>query len=193
MVVPAKESPDPNGAPRDFRVRRDLPTGRHPLLSAFPGLDRTETAARLVEEPAARAKLFDETCVHVVDQDLWMYVAPFEIPKTARREWRPITSPGSDCVVIGASHLRESSGLVLFMDIFHELCHLIQRAGGADLWPPGVSYVRRWTEVEAYRFVVDEARRFGVEDAFLRDYLRVEWISDEEHRELLSELHVTAG
>jgi hypothetical protein len=50
--------------------------------------------------------------------------------------------------------------------------------------------VKRWTEVEAYRFVVEEARTMGVSDDFLREYLMVEWISVKEHRELLDELKV---
>ena len=79
---------------------------------------------------------------------------------------------------------------MLFLDIYHELCHVLQRQGGADLWPPGVSYVHRWTEVEAYRFVVNEARSMGVPNEYLADYLRVEWISEEEHRELLSQLGI---
>jgi hypothetical protein len=180
-------------APKGFRVSRDLPTGRHPLLAAFPGLDLLEAAQRLQPDPAARAQLFDETCVQVVDQDLWMYVAPWDMPPGARGEWKPVLSPGSDCIVIGKTHLAESPPLMLFMDIFHELCHVIQRHGGANLWAPGVSYVKRWTEVEAYRFVIEEARRMGVPDDFLREYLRVEWISEDEHRELLETLKVPTG
>ena len=177
-------------APKGFRVVRDLPVGRHPLLAAFPGLDQLRSALRLQPDPVARAKLFDETCIQLVDQDLWMYVAPWDMPEGARREWRPVLSPGSDCIVIGKSHLAESPEIVLYMDIFHELCHVIQRHGGANLWAPGVSYVKRWTEVEAYRFVVEEARTLGVSDAFLREYLRVEWISEDDHRELLERLEV---
>ena len=56
--------------PKGFRVSRDLPAGRHPLLAAFPGLDQLPAALRLQPDPVARAKLFDETCVQVVDQDL---------------------------------------------------------------------------------------------------------------------------
>ncbi len=190
MTPSRRRGPPPEAEPPGFRVARDLPVGRHPLLAAFPGLDRLPPASRLVREPGPRAKLFDETCVEIVDQDLWMYVAPWELPKIARREWSPVLSPGSDCIVIGASHLRESPALVLFLDIFHELCHVLQRHDGANLWEPGVSYVRRWTEVEAYRFVVTEAKSLGVDDAFLREYLKVEWISDDEHAELLHELGV---
>jgi len=176
--------------PKEFHVSRDLPPGRHPLLGAFPGLDQLPAAVRLLPDAAARSKLFDETCVQIVEQDLWMYVAPWDMPPGARREWSPVLSPGSDCIVIGKAHLAESPPIMLYMDIYHELCHVIQRHGGANLWAPGVSYVKRWTEIEAYRFVVEEARTLGVSDEFLREYLRVEWISEDEHRELLEQLEV---
>ncbi|HXY47727.1 MAG TPA: hypothetical protein VEK13_07540 [Thermoplasmata archaeon] len=179
-------------SPEGFQVSRDLSLGRHPLLDAFPRLDALPLARQLVRDRTARERLFAETFIELVDQDLWMYVAPKEMPKVFRRRWKPVVSPATDCIVIGAGHLRESPPLTLFMDIYHELCHVLQRQGGADLWPPGVSYVERWTEIEAYRFVVDEARKLGVPDSFLRDYLRVEWISDEEFRTLLEALHVAA-
>ena len=193
MARARKKPSDGENGPTGFRVARELSPGRHPILTVFPGLDRLGTATRLVAEPTARSKLFRGTEVELVDEDLWMYVAPKELPKSFRRRWKPVVSPESDCIVVGLSHLKESPSLTLFMDIYHELCHVLQRQGGADLWPPGVSYVARWTEVEAYRFVVDEARSIGVSDDFLREYLRVDWVSDEEHRELLAKLNVSAG
>ena len=190
-MTPARRKPSTEPAPpKGFRVDRNLPVGRHPLLAAFPGADQLDVAARLQPDPVARAKLFDETCVQIVDEDLWMYVAPWDIPPDARGEWKPVLSPGSDCIVIGKSHLSDSPAIILFLDIFHELCHVIQRQEGANLWARGVSYVKRRTEVEAYRFVVGEARTLGVSDEFLREYLRVEWISEEEHRQLLETLKV---
>lgn len=181
--------PEPPG----FRVERNLPCGRHPLLEVFPGLDQLPTARRLEKNSARRAGLFGKTFIELVDQDLWMYVAPHEKPKVTRsRGWKPVISPDVDCIVVGATHLRESPSMVLFMDIYHELNHVIQRQGGANLWEPGVSYVERWTEVEAYRFVVEEARQLGTSEAFLQEYLKVEWISKKEHQQLLSAVGVSA-
>jgi hypothetical protein len=186
--MPRRRKPVPPEAPHGFRVNRDLPIGRHPLLAAFPGLTDLETAARQEPDAALRSKLYDETCVEVVGEDLWMYVAPHELPPVPpryRSRWRPVISPGSDCIVIGEKHLRESPSLILFLDIFHELCHIQQRHDGADLFRRDVSYVDRPTEVDAYRFVVNEARRMGVSDEVLQDYLRVEWIDNEEFERLL--------
>ncbi len=178
--------------PKGFRVARTLAVGRHPLLTVFPGLDRLAAARRIEADAPGRSRLFRKTTVELIDQDLWMYVAPREKPKVMRsRGWKPVISPEEDCVVVGETHLRESPLLVLFMDIYHELCHIVQRRQGADLWEPGVSYVDRWTEVEAYRFVVGEARALGISDEFLRDYLKVEWITEKEHAKLLRAVGVS--
>jgi hypothetical protein len=193
--MPPKAPPTPTvveAAPKGFRVDRSIPLGRHPLLAVFPGLDKLETATRHERDAAKRRRLHAETVVEVVAEDLWMYVAPHEVPKSFRRRWAPVLSPDADCVVVGESHLRESPELVLFLDIFHELCHVRQRLAGQELWPEKLSYVERPTEIEAYQFVVDEARRFRVSDATLREYLRVEWVEEEELLTLFRALGVPA-
>ncbi len=185
---PSKTSPEPS--PSGFEVTRDLPPGRHPLLAAFPGLGGLGAAKRLVPDSADRRKLFDETCVEIVTDDVWMYVAPHSIPKNVPRRWKPHVSPGSDCIVIGEGHLRESPAIILYLDIYHELCHVLQRKAGQELFNRSEDYVHRPTEVAAYRFAVEEARRLGASDAFLRDYLKVEWVSDDDLLELFKAVGV---
>jgi hypothetical protein len=177
--------------PAGFQIWRDAPLGRHPLLTVFPGLDRLPTAARQEPTAAGRKALYGEACVEIVGDDMWMYIAPWKLPPFARaRSWKPVLTPNVDCIVIGQGHLRDSPELTVFMDIYHEICHLQQRHRGMELFAAGESYVRRVTELEAYRFVIKEARELGVDDEFLRDYLRVEWISDAEFLELLMAMGV---
>ena len=184
-----KKSDDPPGI---SCLARHAGRGGIHSSRCFPDSTSWLLAKRLEPDPVKRERLFEDTCVEVVDADMWMYVAPHDIPESFRGRWKPVVSPGSDCIVVGKGHLRDSPAVMLFMDIYHELCHVRQRQGGANLWEPGVSYVKRWTEVEAYRFVVEEARSLGVADDFIREYLKVEWISAKEHRELLAELRVSA-
>jgi hypothetical protein len=189
MATPTPPTDPP--APPGFRVAREIGVGRHPLLHVFPGLDRLGPAERIAKDPARRARLFSETSIEVVDQDMWMYVSPWEVPPFARRRgWEPVVSPGADCIVVGQGHLRESPAMILFLDIYHELCHILQRHDGANLWEPGLDYVERRTEIDAYRFVVDEARSLGVPDDYLREYLKVEWISTKDHARLLEAVGV---
>ncbi|HEV2519010.1 MAG TPA: hypothetical protein VGX00_00100 [Thermoplasmata archaeon] len=176
--------------PKGLRIRREVPAGRHPMLAVFPGLDKLEAAVRLEPDPIVRKRLFEETCLEIVSEDVWMYVAPHRLPKGMRRRWKPHLSPGSDCIVVGAAHLKESPELILYLDIFHELCHIRQRQAGQELFDRSESYVHRPTEIEAYRFAVDEARRLGVTDEVLRDYLRVEWVTEAELLELFDAVGV---
>ena len=191
-MAPARRPPALRGeVPKEFHLRRDLPLGRHPILSAFPGLNRISTARRHEPDAKKREALYRETHVELVDEDLWMYIAPWEVPPFARRRgWKPVVAPQVDCVVIGEKHLRESPELILFLDIFHELRHILQRHAGAELFDGSTSYVRRPTEIDAYRFVVEEARRLGVANAEIREYLKVEWVSEDEFHELLETLGV---
>ncbi len=189
--LPPVEVPD---APAGFEIERSVELGRHPLLEVFPGLDRLDTAERQVPDAASRRRLFAGTFVEIVDDDVWMYVAPWKIPripKRFRRRWNPVSTPNLDCIVIGASHLRKSPALILYLDIYHELCHILQRHDGRELFPDGLSYVQRTTEIDAYRFVVDEARRFGVADPVLQDYLLVEWIDRDDYYALLDAVGVS--
>jgi hypothetical protein len=192
MSKPSPPLVVPEG-PVGFSINRSLSSGRHPMRRVFPGIDRLTTAKHLQPDGKERARLFATVEVELVEDDIWMYVAPWEIPPSRRGRWNPVLAPGSDCIVVGLDHLRQSPAFTLFLDIFHELRHVLQRHEGAQLFGSAESYVRRPTEVDAYRFVVGEARDMGVDDEFLRDYLRVEWINDAEFLELLSAVGVSGA
>jgi len=76
------------------------------------------------------------------------------------------------------------------LDILHELVHIRQWHDGKELWDRRYSYVDRPTEVEAYKFAVEVARKLGMPDREIADYLRVEWTSREEHERLCRRLGV---
>ncbi|MHB8351728.1 MAG: hypothetical protein ACYDFT_03420, partial [Thermoplasmata archaeon] len=125
MPKPSARGAQPSEPPTRFQVQRDLPAGRHPLLKAFPGLHRLATARRQEPETEARRRRYTGTLVELVPQDLWMYVAPRRRLTTLRRSrFDPVVSPDADVIVVGEKHFRQSPRLILFLDIFHELCHL---------------------------------------------------------------------
>ncbi|MDE1819825.1 MAG: hypothetical protein KGJ23_02405 [Euryarchaeota archaeon] len=187
-MPPARKSVEP---PAEFGIQRDLLPGRYPLLKVFPGLDRIK-AFRALPGKEEEREVLTRTQIEVVPEDVWMYVAPHRVPSNRRARWRPVVS-AEDCVVVGHSHLVESPPLVVYLDILHELCHVIQRFNGRELWDPEYAYVDRPTELEAYEVAIREARRLGAQDTFLRDYLRVEWVSERDFRRLLRHLSVAAS
>jgi hypothetical protein len=178
-------------SPAGFHALRNVALGPHRLLEVFPDLDRLPGFARLPATGARRARLVRQTVVQVVPGPVWMYVAPHEIPALLKRVgFFPFTSP-KDCIAIGRGHLYRSARFILYLDILHELVHVLQRAEGHDLWVEGYRYADRPTEIEAYRFTVDLARAHGASDAFLREYLRVNWITPQEHALLLRNVGVS--
>jgi hypothetical protein len=50
--------------------------------------------------------------------------------------------------------------------------------------------VDRDTEIEAYLVTVREARRLGLNDEAIADYLRVSWLTPQEHQRLARILNV---
>lgn len=94
------------------------------------------------------------------------------------------TSDVDGHLIISNRYLRTGDFRSIYLDIVHELCHVNQFRHRRPLFYPKLSYVDAPSEIEAYRFTVDEGRRIGMRDAELFDYLKVEWISDAEHRRL---------
>jgi len=157
-----------------FRINRRLEPGQYRLEEVFADI-RTCTVLRAVfadEEEIdaimARAKVF------VVDRPKEMFVD---------------NDDGS--ITIGLMHLRHAPDVILYLDIIHELCHVKQHQEGRNLYDRDKSYVDRETEIEAYRITVQEARRIGLDDEAITNYLRVSWITPEEHRRLARRMDVT--
>ena len=95
-------------------------------------------------------------------------------------------------VIVNSSYLKEGHERFLYLDIIHELVHIRQRMEGKELWDQRYRYVDRPTEIEAYKAAVAEARRIGMSDSELVDYLKVEWVPAEDFARLLAVLGVSA-
>jgi len=187
--MPAKSVPTVE-PPSEFSFRRDLPIGRYPLLTVFPGFLKVPPISGYPAAAAARTRVVRGTSIEVINGQVWMYVAPHEIPPFAKAVgWKPVIS-ATDCIVIGRRHLSKSPPITVYLDILHELYHVFQRRAGRELWDISNGYAGSPTEIEAYAFALAEARRLGATNAYLRQYLEVEWIDAKEHALLLKNLGV---
>jgi hypothetical protein len=87
-------------------------------------------------------------------------------------------------LIIGARYLNEGSMVDIYLDVIHELVHVKQFMEGKELFDSDYAYIERPTEVEAYRHAVKEARRLGMTDARICEYLKTEWMSDDDLQRL---------
>jgi len=156
-----------------FTANRTLPLGRHKLKEVFSGIEEAEPLKRCVGNSGLLDKILDETYVSLTPEDGYMYV-----------------NDEDGSLVVGADYLRTGSDNYLYLDIIHELVHVKQYLQGKNLFDENYSYVDRPTEIEAYQCSVEEARRIGMDDDALAEYIYVEWISRKEHARLLKTLGV---
>src|SRR5580700_5439703 len=81
-------------------------------------------------------------------------------------------------LIVSAYHLRTADEAVVYLDVVHELHHVKQFMDGKQLFLVEFEYVDSPIEIEAYIPTVEEARRIGMTDDEIREYLKIEWISE---------------
>ena len=98
---------------------------------------------------------------------------------------------GSDGhLVINKNYLNKGDRIDIYLDLIHELCHVKQFMEGRELFDPKYDYVDRPTEIEAYRYCIQEARRLGLSDERICLYLKTEWMSEYDLKRLAKSVNV---
>ena len=150
------------------RLRRDIAAGEYHLGDVCSGLHTVEEIRKLLDERGLGSDFVTRMKVFVDgSRDFYMYVDD--------KEKRLVACLG---------HIRESEPKTVYLDFLHELVHMFQLHDGRNLYDRRFKYVRRATEIEAYMVAVNEGRRLGMGEKELLDYLSVDWISEQDHREL---------
>lgn len=166
---------NPNGPPLELKVRieRTAELGSIPFRHVFSGFERVSAVRAIFGDQTDR--VLAELTVEIVE---------------SRGYLRINDEKGS--IIVNSKYLREGHERYLYLDIIHELVHIRQHKEGKELWDETYKYVDRPTEIEAYKAAVDEARRIGLTEAELMDYLKVEWVSEDDFRRFLVTLGVKA-
>jgi hypothetical protein len=96
-------------------------------------------------------------------------------------------------LIANANYLREGERRWIYLDLIHELVHVKQFREGKEIsldFGKRFEYVDRPTELEAYRHTVKEARRLGMSDEEIAEYLKVTWLDTAEVSRLARHLGV---
>jgi hypothetical protein len=94
-------------------------------------------------------------------------------------------------LLVNTRYIESGDKTDIYLDIIHELCHVKQYMDGKELFDGRFEYVDRPTEIEAYRYTVKEARRLGLSEERICQYLKTEWMSEEDLKKLAR--HVEVG
>ncbi len=93
-------------------------------------------------------------------------------------------------LMVNKSYLSTGSKQDIYLDVIHELCHVKQYLDGKELFDPRYDYVDRPTEIEAYRYSVQEAKRVGLSAKEIRVYLQTEMMSTQALERLIRNMGV---
>ncbi len=96
-------------------------------------------------------------------------------------------------LVINRSYLYNGDKIDIYLDLIHELYHIKQHMDGRELFDPKYDYVERPTEVEAYRYTVQEAKRMGLSDERICQYLQTEWMTHDDLKRLARAVNVSCS
>lgn len=154
------------------QIDRSAAPGSFHFTSLFKGFEGVGAVRRIFGDQTEA--ILDELMVEVIESRGYLRI-----------------NDGSGSIMVNSKYLKEGPELYLYLDVIHELVHIRQHREGKELWDRSYSYVDRPTEIEAYKATVEEARRIGLKRVELVDYLRVEWVSEEEFSRFLVTLGVT--
>jgi hypothetical protein len=94
-------------------------------------------------------------------------------------------------LMVNPRYLNSGDRVDIYLDVIHELYHVKQFMEGRELFDNRYDYVDRPTEVEAYRYTVQEARRLGLAEERICRYLRTEWMSEDDFKRLAKAVNVS--
>jgi hypothetical protein len=153
-------------------IVRSVKIQTYPFTDYFKGFEKVDAVRRIFGE-----KTFDVLGSLRVEfvSSRWAYMG---------------VSDADGHLVVGANYLKNGDIVDIYLDVIHELVHVRQFMEGKKLFEERYNYVERPTEVEAYRHVVEEARRLGLSDKRICLYLKTEWMSDEDFKRLATALNV---
>jgi len=95
-------------------------------------------------------------------------------------------------LLVNPRYLSSGDKVDIYLDVIHELCHVKQFMEGKELFDNRYDYVDRPTEIEAYRYTVQEARRLGLAEERICRYLRTEWMSEDDFKRLAKAVDISS-
>jgi hypothetical protein len=153
-------------------IPRQVPTSRHRFLDYFKGFENLE---------AVRETFGDETNKVLRGLQVEFFGSKFGYMGVSDEDGHILAS---------ADYLKNGKWRDIYLDVIHELVHVRQFREGKELFDESYGYAERPTEVEAYRHTVKEARRLGMTDDEIFEYLKVTWLTDLEAKQLAKNVGV---
>jgi len=159
----------------DVQIPREVPTNKYNFMDYFKGF----------ENVSAVREIFGEATKKILET--------LQVEFFSSRFGYMGVSDEDGHLLISSYYLKEGNLRDLYLDVIHELVHVRQFREGKELFDESIEYVDRPTEIEAYKHAAAEARRLGMTDDEIVEYLKVTWLGEEEVSRLAKNVNVKVG
>ena len=163
--------PKRSGLPKGVAINRSALTGSCSFREVFSGFEEVEAVRSIFHADVERV------------------LADVKLDVKARQGYLHVDDETGH-IVVSHEYLKAGDERYLYLDAIHELVHIRQFMEGKELFDQRYSYLDRPTEIEAYALAAKEAERIGMGTDEIVEYLRVEWVTEEEFQRLLVRLNV---
>lgn len=143
--------------PADVKINKNIKLHYYLFPEVFRGFDKVDAVKRLfgkdTKHVLSRLKvmlLASEFGYLWIDDRHNALVCNYDYVKTADRRW-------------------------VYLDVIHELVHIKQHMHGKKLFNDNFEYFDNPTEIEAYRVGAEEAKRIGMSNKEIVEYMKIEW------------------
>ena len=155
----------------NVEILRNAKAWTEPFAEHFKGFEQVEAVKRIFGEKTEKV------------------LSELRVEFSGRRGYMGVSDTDGH-LIVSADYLNCGDVVDIYLDVIHELVHVRQFMEGKELFDDRYSYVDRPTEVEAYEHTVEEARRLGLNDDRICEYLKTEWMSNNEMKRLAKTLNV---
>jgi len=155
----------------NVEIVRNARVATYPFTDYFKGFEKVEAVRRIFGEKT------DEVLrnLRVEFSSRWGYMG---------------VNNRNGHLMVSAEYLSKGDIVDIYLDVIHELVHVKQFMEGKELFDNRFGYVERPTELEAYHHALEEARKLGLSEQRICEYLRTEWMSDKDVKRLAKALNV---
>lgn len=156
----------------EVQIPREVPLNLHRFMDHFKGFEKVEAVRGIFGKDTE--KILSEVRVEFFSSR-WGYMG---------------VSDEDGHLFVSADYLRNGDAVGIYLDVIHELVHVRQFREGKELFDESYEYVDRPTELEAYKIAVKEARRLGMTEDEIFEYLKVSWLEENDVTLLAQNLRV---
>jgi hypothetical protein len=153
------------------KITRDVPVSMYTFTDYFKGFDKID----------AVRKIFGDKTESVLRE--------LRVEFAGMRSYMGVSNVDGH-ILMSARYLKDGDIIDIYLDIIHELVHVRQFMEGKELFDDHFTYAERPTEIEAYRYAVEEARNLGLSEERICEYLRTEWMTDDEFNKLAKAVNI---